>query len=246
MAMDILEFVFSDQAWAAASHLAVAGANGQPAYIWPDVANFRYWEMKGSKGFPWDGNSYDSNFLYQNVTDIDTALVPGGQTSWTDPSMFSMFASTSRTTGNGGIVWGPRQYNPSGVNLPIISDSTYRMYSACGTFTTKTLGGPVQVKWEGPYELGEVIPAFGPAINPGTPVLVQSYQWNPGFSVLEQNVYAGPYCGPSGYVGAFGKIQWQSFKLVNGVYALNQTSLFNTLVSGGTPALNFPCGMPTV
>jgi hypothetical protein len=232
MSTDVLNYILPDEAWAQEFHMEVAGG-GQPIYTL--LQDKTIWLMKGAQGYPWDTLTFDEDYIYQSITDIDSPLVSGGSTSWTDPSMFKMFASASWPGANGGIAWMPRYL--AGENVPVeTSDSTYRSYSACGKFTTANLGGPIQTKVEGPYALSLVIPNFGTDIAPTTPCIVQSYIWGPNGETLEQNVYA------SGY----GLVRWTTSNLVNGVYVLQQTSLFNTLTPGGAPQPNFPCGVPTI
>lgn len=221
---DALNYVVANPAWAQENHLAVSGAGGQPTYSVVDVLNKRIWYMKGT-GFPWDMNTWDENFIYQSIT----------ENVWTNASTFKMFASKSYPSGNGGIAWLPRYLN--GFNAPLITpDSTYRTYSGCTTFAAQTLGGMIMTTAELGLALIEAIPSFGTALDPATPVLVQRYFWGPGYVNMEVNVYALGY----------GHVQWQLWTLVAGVYALKQTSLFNTMVAASLPELSFPCGVPVI
>jgi hypothetical protein len=214
--IDILGYMLPDQAWALENHLQTSGANPLPLYT--ILSGKMIWDMKGAGGSPWDGNSFDEQYVYQSIT----------ENVWTNPSSFKMFTSKSWPSGNGGIVWAPRYFTPGTLNPPIVTaDSTYRTYSACGTFTTSNLGGPVSVQVEGPYEID-----FGESLGTQS-ALVQKYFWG---STMEVNCY----------VQGFGHVQWQSYSLVEGVYALQQTSAFNTEVAGGVPVLNFPCGVPAI
>jgi len=243
---DVLNFILPNPAWAAENHLAVVGG-GQPIYTFHDEPNKRIWLIKGTKGFPFDMNTYDEEMVYQSLTDIDTPIVPGGPTSWTLASMFKAFASTSWPNGNGGIAWAQRYLQT--VNPDIVTeDSTYRIYSNCTSFTTETLGGPTAAKWEGPYELGDVIPAFGPAIPPTNPTMIQTYNWGgvTGQNTQEQNVYVADRDSAGNIVPGFGLVQWEDWALQGGIYVLKQTSLFSELVAGGVPALDFPCAVPTI
>jgi hypothetical protein len=208
-----------DQAWALENHLAVAGAGGQPLYTL--VSGKKVWYIKGAAGYPWDMNSFDESYIYRSIT--GNVL--------TSPTTFKMFASGTWPYANGGIVWAPRYFTPGAFTPPIVTaDSTYRAYSACATFTTQTLGGPVETQISGPYEI-----AFG--ISPGVQEsIIQTYKWGPGYATMEVNCYAK----------GLGLVQWQSYTLVNGVYVLKQSSLFGTQVAGGVVPLNFPCGVPTI
>jgi hypothetical protein len=216
--IDILDYMLPDEAWALENHLAVAGG-GQPLYT--AVVGKMIWEMKGSAGFPWDGNLFDENYVYQSIT----------EQSWTSPTTFKMFASGSWKGANGGIVWAPRYFNPGTITPPAVTpDSTYRIYTACGVFTSANLGGPIETHIEGPYEIN-----FGGSLGLQT-ALVQTYKWGANFANLEVNYY----------VPGFGHVQWESWTLVNGLYVQKQVSAFNTKLAGGTPALSFPCGVPVL
>src|ERR1700722_5081477 len=130
--IDILTYMLPDQVWALENHLETSGAGPLPMYTVLSGKNI--WEMKGTGGYPWDGNTFDALYVYQSIT----------EETWTAPTTFKMFASTTWPNANGGIVWAPRYFTPGALNSPIVTtDSTYRTYSACGTFTTSTLGGPV-------------------------------------------------------------------------------------------------------
>ena len=214
--IDILTYMLPDEAWALEFHLATSGANPLPLYT--AVNGKMIWDMKGEGGSPWDGNSFDEQYIYQSIT----------ENVWTNASSFKIFASKSWPNGNGGIVWAPRYFTPGALNLPIVTaDSTYRTYSACGTFTTANLGGSVSTQIEGPYEIN-----FGGSL--GTQLsLVQKYFWG---TTMEVNYY----------VQSFGHVQWQAYSLAGGVYTLQQTSAFNLQVAGGVPSLNFPCTVPII
>lgn len=217
--VDILEYLLPNEAWSVSSHLAVAGAGGQPIYVL--LAGSRIWQVKGSGGFPWDGNSFDSNYVYQSIT----------ENVYLTPTTFKMFASASWPGANGGIAWLPRYFTEGGRNAPIVTaDSTYRIYTACGVYTTSSLGGPVEVEVQGPYSIN-----FGGTLGVQS-AIVQTYKWNPGYTVMEVNYY----------VKGYGLVQWESWALSGGVYTRQQVSAFNTVVAGGLPALDFPCGVPTI
>jgi hypothetical protein len=219
MTLDILDFMVHAQS--TQFHLETAGASPLPLYS--VIQGNLLWDIKGSVGYPWDGNSFDEQFVYQNITEI----------SYTNSSTFKMFASTSRKTGNGGIVWAPRYFTPGALNGPYTSDPTYRVYTACGKFTTSTLGGPATTQIEGPYDIN-----FGGTIGVQS-AIVQKYFWGwgaAGYANMEVNYF----------VQGLGHVQWELYNLVSGAYVLKQTSAFNTQVAGGVPTLVFPCGVPVI
>jgi hypothetical protein len=220
--IDILGYMLPDQAWALENHLETSGAAPLPLYT--IVSGKMLWDLKGAGGFPWDGNSFDEQYIYQSIT----------ENIWTNASSFKMFASKTWPNANGGVVWAPRYFTPGASNPPIVTaDSTYRTYSACGAFTTSTLGGPVATQIEGPYDID-----FGGTIGTQS-AIVQKYFWGwgvSGYANMEVNYF----------VIGLGHVQWELHTLVKGVYILQQISAFNSAVEGGVPALMFPCGVPVI
>lgn len=219
--MDILEYILPDQAWSQSFHLETEGTAPLPVYVWLDSPNKRIWNMKGSGGYPWDMFTFDDELVYFSIT----------ENIYTLNTSFKMCASLTWPAGNGGYGWLPRQFTPGAPNSPIITaDSTYRVYAACGQYTTTSLSGPTETSIEGPYEID-----FGGTIGEQS-AIVMSYKWNPGFTVMERNYF----------VQGYGLVQWEIYNLVSGLYIKQQTSAFNTEVAGGLPALSFPCGVPVI
>ena len=89
----------------------------------------------------------------------------------------------------------------------------------------------MEVEVNGPYEID-----FGGTLGVQS-AIVQTYKWNPGYTVMEVNYY----------VQGYGLVQWESWALSGGVYTRQQVSAFNTQLAGGLPALDFPCSpVPTI
>lgn len=223
--VDILSYMLPNQVWAMSNYLAMAGTTpgttGQPLH--PYVQGNQIWEMKGNGGYPWDSFTFDSNYLYQSITEL----------TWTVNTTFKIFASKSWPLGNGGIPWMPRQYNLNGLNPPIVTaDSSYRLYTACNVFTTANLGGPIETSVQGPYAID-----FGGDLG-NQYALVQTYKWGPGYANMEVNYYVQDY----------GHVQWELHNLsaATGLYSLVQTSAFNQFVIGPMSAISFPCGVPVI
>jgi hypothetical protein len=218
---DILTYMTPNPTWSKSNHLGIPG--GQPTYT--EVSGNMIWDMKGPSGYPWDGNSYDDNYIYQSIT----------ENVWTSPTTFKMFASKTWPNGNGGIVWAPRYFTPGGFNPPIVTaDSSYRVYSSCSAYVTQALGGPVETQVQGPYMID-----FGGSIGSQL-AIVQTYKWGWSESVGYQNQEVNYY------VQCWGHVQWELWTLSGGLYTIKQTSAFNTQFAGGSPAVNFPCGVPTI
>ena len=205
-------------------HLATS--SGAPIYV--SRYGSMVWEMKGSSGYPWDMNTFDENWIYQSITELN----------YTDPTAFKIFASSSWPGANGGVVWMPRWFTPGIPMTPVVTkDSTYRTYPGdAKPFSTATLGGQIETFVDGPFE-GNYAVNFGGDIGTAKSSIRQTYKWGPNYANMEVNYYAAGY----------GRCQWELWTLgANGQYTRAQVSAFNTVVAGGTPALDFPQSVPVV
>lgn len=218
---DFLDYAVMNPSDALKQHLAVANG-GQPIYGYLDLLKRQIIYMKGNSGYPTEVNTWDDTYVYQSTTEV----------SWNPATpSFKIFASKSWPGNNGGIVWSPRTLPVNGDCSPVeTADSSYRTYTDCSHYTTQTLGGPIMTSVSSPFELdlgGDL------AVQE---VIQQTYLWGPGFKTMEQNLYAK----------GFGWVRWRTSNLVNGVYQKQQESLFNTIVKGGLPTPQFPCGIPVI
>jgi hypothetical protein len=202
-----------DPVWAYENYMAVANG-GQPNIIVADMPNSIWWEMKSSKGYPVDQNSWDEQWIYQTRNSND----------WANASNYSAFTKP--------IIWAPRYWTPGQVYSPIQSASEYTIYEDCKPTATIPLGSvggvpcPVEtsIQFASGYKFGGTL---------GTrAALVLFFKWGPGFSTLEINHY----------ILNRGRVRWESQNLVNGQYVSQNVSLFNTVVKSRTPKLYFPCG----
>ena len=57
------------------SHMA---GSGIPIWTFMDSAHGKFYWVKSAKGFPWDVKSYDANFIYDTITEVN----------WSDPQTF--------------------------------------------------------------------------------------------------------------------------------------------------------------
>jgi hypothetical protein len=196
-------------------HVEIAGG-GQPTFT--SVINNQIWYCKSEKGFPWDANSFDDSYVFQNITEV----------SWDNPKTFKMFASKSWPHANGGIVWIPRHITMHNRGI-VTTDSSYRAYSDCTTFTQHDLGGPILTTYD--FEQRD----FGGDLGIRDALTV-FYRWGANMANLEVNSYVRDY----------GWVQWENWQLQNGRYVQKQVSAFNMIVKGGSVAPVFPCGVPTI
>ena len=236
--IDLLGYLLPDPAWAQEYHLeapdnrGVGIHPGQPVYV--SLYGHQIWEMKSSAGFPWDMNTFDEQYIYRSVT----------EQSWSDPTSFKIFASLSwQAMGvNGGIVWMPRRLQVGMFCPPIVTlDSTYRVYSGGNQqYKVQSLGGPIETHIEGPFE-GRYAVDFGGSLGIAESCVRQVYKWGPGYMNMEVNYYARGY----------GRCQWELWAMretgtANMQYVRQRVSVFNNIVSGGVPALDFPNTLPVI
>ncbi len=232
--VDFTEYMVPSQPFAKDQHLAVAGVGGQPIYTFD--GDHEIWDIKGFAGWPWDGFTYDDNFIYQSYTEL----------GWTANTQFKMYASKTWPKANGGIVWAPRWLRAGTLNPPIVTaDSTYRTYTSCTEFhlgdgNVPDLGGPVETHVEGEYlidfkgDLGK------------RPALVHTFKWGKGYLNMEVNYYTRGYVLGGNYVPGMGRVQWELWQLICGRYVRQKQVAFNSIQLGGVPPLAFPCGRQTL
>lgn len=193
------------------SNYHMAG-NSNPLYTTMAPGKF-YW-TKDANGSPWDIQLFDDQYIYLWITELN----------WLNPQSFKKFANNT----NMPLV--PRcaqaGYPGSTITVP---DTSYQTYTDCTHFTTQDLLNAVNEVW-GPYYL-----TLGGDLPANLKVLVASYRYN-----CDGN-YSN--CGDKEeyYLAKrYGLVQWAHYTLVNGNYQMQQQTMFNQLVAGGTTPY-FPC-----
>jgi hypothetical protein len=202
----------------------VTGPQSLPLYtVLP--ANNVFWWLKGSSGYPWDEQYYDSTYIYQWITDAAG--------SWTDPTTYKAFASKT------GMKWAPIcvPHGSPGQRLSSITvpsaNTAYSVYATgCVKGATQYLGNTVNEVWNyGNLNIGGTI---------GTqPDLQLSYRYSCDSS-YNNCTYKEVY----DLMQRYGLVQWTYYKLINGTYVQQNQTTFNQVVSGGAPAPDFPCPHP--
>ena len=200
--------------------------NANPLYtILP--ANNDFWWIKGDysgQGYPWDVQYYDANNIYTWIT----------ENVWTDPTTYKAF--DNRT----GVPWSPicvPQGSPgqrlSSITVPS-ANTAYHFYNhgCVKDSTTHYLGNTVNQVWNyGDLDIGG---------NIGThPDLQLSYRYTCDSS-YNNCTYKEVY----DFMKAYGLVRWTYYKLINGTYVQQSQTIFNNVVSGGSPPADFPCGLP--
>lgn len=212
MIIDVLDYMLPPEWFRKSFHLT---SKEHPKHA--ILQNNWLWQVKSDAGFPWDGNYVDSEFVYQVITEW----------GWNDASKYKAFISKSWPKGHGGIAWSPRMINTEMVNLPLVTeDSTYGFFESGKLIESKNLGGPIVCHVTGPLMLS--VGALG-----RQDCIVQYFQWNPGFTQMEVNLYARGY----------GWVNWALFRREN-VYKLEQETKFEHVAIGGAPELVWPNPLP--
>ena len=123
---DMLSWMTMDPTLAVSHHMS-----GTANPIYTSVLSDRFFWTKTGKGYPWDIQLYDNNYIYLWVTELN----------WLDPSTYKVFHDP--VFGNFNLPLVPRiaqgEFPGSKITIPP-SNSTYEIHSDCNTFTTKTLG----------------------------------------------------------------------------------------------------------
>jgi hypothetical protein len=113
---DILSIMMMDPGLAAGYHMEGI-TNGLPsAYIYTlwDTAESKVYYTKNPQGNPWDINLYDSNYIYQWVTELQEW---NGVNHWNDPTSCKKFNNGSQdSTADFSMRWAPRCTTPGANN----------------------------------------------------------------------------------------------------------------------------------
>jgi hypothetical protein len=113
---DVLSVMMMDPSLAAGYHMEGI-TNGLPsAYVYTiwDPTQTKVWYVKNPQGNPWDINLYDSNYIYQWVTELGEWH---GVNHWNDASSCKKFNSGSQSsTADLSMRWAARCAAPGGDN----------------------------------------------------------------------------------------------------------------------------------
>lgn len=211
----------------------LTGPQNLPLYtILP--SNGLFWWIKGdhnNQGYPWDVQYYDTNNIYQWITDYDPY-------SYTDPHYYKSFDSKT------GMPWTPicvPQGSPGQKLSSITVPSSQTGYHEYGPNCTKGatqfyLGYTVNEVWNyGNLNIDNTTPPG----NLGThPDLQLSYRYSCDSS-YNNCAYKEVY----DFMQNYGEVRWTYYVLRNGAYVQQSQTIFNQLVSGGSPPADFPCPM---
>jgi hypothetical protein len=209
--IDVVELMMGDQIGILSAHQQESAPGTEPMYPLLNGPAGTLAEIKNSLGWPADGYTFDNNFIRQTFTEIDDNAA-----DYNNPKSYKTFSQP--------IIWMPRFYTPWTPPVAYQSPSQYATYLNGVAKPLADLGGPTETTFSGPYTDVD----FGGNIGQ-VPYYLQTYNYNPGFSAMETNCY----------VTGFGRVRWQLFGVVNGVYILKQTSLYNSSVAGPCPKLAF-------
>jgi hypothetical protein len=187
--------------------------NGHYNVVFPVSGTF-YW-VKSANGYPWDVDTFDSNYIYQSITEQD----------WNDPSTYKIFQS-------------PLPWMPRCIDKPVVpgkiasvtvdaSKTWFDIHTSCSSFSTHSLGYVVNEIW-GPYNesIGERVVA---------PTLTLSYRYS-----CDSSYDSCHYKETFEMQQTNGMVRWTYYELQNGEYVqLNQTT--HALAAPGTITPVHPC-----
>jgi hypothetical protein len=126
---DVLSVMMMDPGLASNYHMEGI-TNGLPsAYIYTiwDPTQTKVYYVKNPQGNPWDINLYDSNYIYQWVTELDDW---NGVNHWNDPTSCKKFNNGCDTsTSDFSMRWAARCAVPGGENSAIWNSPPPQTYS---------------------------------------------------------------------------------------------------------------------
>ena len=113
---DILSVMMMDPGLASGYHMEGL-TNGLPSsyvYTMWDPSQSKIYYVKNPQGNPWDINIYDSNYIYQSVTELG---MWHGVNHWNDPTSCRKFLNGAQnSTSELSMRWAPRCAVPGGNN----------------------------------------------------------------------------------------------------------------------------------
>jgi hypothetical protein len=189
-----------------------SAGNANPLYT--TIAPGKFYWSKGSNGSPWDIQLYDSKYIYLWITESD----------WNDATTYKKFTYNKNVP----LVQRCAKAGFPGSSIKV-PNTSYQAFTDCNHYTTHGLLKSINELW-GPYKL-----SMGGTLPAGLNVLVASYRYNC------DNNYTN--CGDKEeyyLTQKYGLVQWVHYVLKNGLYQMQQKTLFNQLTKG-TAAPAFAC-----
>jgi hypothetical protein len=200
--------------------------SGTPIWTVMDSAQNNFYWIKNAQGYPWDVKKYDANLIYDWITEV----------SWTDPKNFK------KHLGSNGMGYpltprfvpytvGAAASRLSQIKIPS-SSTNFEIHDTpgnCSAYHKSNLGYAKTEVW-GPY-----YESLGGDLPPNTETLHLNWMWSCDSSYRNcktKEVYT--------LMQVYGNVRWQNYKLVNGQYVLQQTSLRNVITSGTITPVH-PC-----
>lgn len=113
---DVLSVMMMDPGLAAGYHMEGMTKNQPSSYIYTiwDESQSKVYYVKNPQGNPWDINLYDSSYVYQWVTELQTWK---GVNHWNDPASCKKFNNGSQNaTADNSMRWAARCATPGGAN----------------------------------------------------------------------------------------------------------------------------------
>ncbi|HEX6502671.1 MAG TPA: hypothetical protein VF011_05440 [Terriglobales bacterium] len=205
---DMLDWMTLDSNLRSSNHMS-----GSANPLFTEIAPGKFYWTKGSGGYPWDIQLYDSSYIYLWITEY----------AWSSPTTYKKFSY------NTNMPLAPRcakaGFPGSSIKVP---NTAFDIHTSCTSYTRHTLGTAVNEVW-GPYYM-----SFGGKLPNNLKTLVVSYRYN-------CSNYQSCHDKEEYYlVQQYGLAQWVHYTLNSGKYVQQQKSVFNNL-TGGTTTPKFPC-----
>lgn len=239
-AIDILDWAMMPLPTRNQSHLS---GNAYKAYHLD--AGLMWW-LKGSTGNPWDGEVYDGTYFYHWFTENGDAsqqaacAAAGYSSCFVDPFAYKLFVTP--------VPVAPRYFvlGSSDVVIKSPSPNNFIRTTNCGTDAQPliNLGNIMGILHDdGVVSATPEGLTFGGSIGT-THVLILNYYWG-----IANETTVPPQSGTRERYflsNKFGQFIWDTSSWNGTGWTINQTSLNNTVSSGGAATPNFGCKVPTI
>ena len=189
----------------------------------------RIYLIKSSGGNPADVWRYNGTNVYDEVTedgddaDQATCVANGFQNGcFLDPSAYKRLANPFATS--------PRFFAlGSRIQIDTPGPNTVTRTTNCESTSTPVTLGPTSEITYGPI----VVKDWGGNVGPAPTIIREHYYGMSGGVYQDKEVY---------YMAqGIGQFAWEFYKMINGSYHLQKSSVNNTIVAGGAPTLAFAC-----
>ncbi len=231
--IDLLSYAVSSKRGSFHNHGFAANSQASNNYSWLDSANSRFAFIKASAGWAADGLAYDSQYIYQSITELDDV----GHRDWSINTSFKKLVVSHGYPTPNALPIMPRYFTPGGppFRIDIPAPNPYHRYVSCSVIDTIDKGPVTNITY-GPIMMNFDNDIPGVTGNLGN------------ILVMVNERYSGNSARERFYLGFdLSLVKWDAGTLVSGqritgVYKIFNWSVHNQLTAGSA-SLSFGCGV---